>query len=248
MLTMPTEDKLRSLKLYGMLKGFQEQRDCSNTRELNFDERFGLLIDRESTERDNRRLTTRLRNARLRQDACMENIDYAQHRGLDRSLMKALSTGQWLEDRLNVIITGACGTGKSFIACALSHKACLMGHSAVYTRAPRLFNDLAVARGDGRYNQMMKSLNKTNVLVIDDWGLSMLNEVERTDLLEVLEDRYNKQCTIVTSQLPIKNWHEVIGNATLADAILDRLIHNAYIIELKGEDSMRKKNQKRPQG
>ena len=245
MLSMPTEDKLRSLKLYGMLKGFQEQRDQENIKEFSFEERMGLLIDRESMERDNRRLAARLRASRLRHDASVENIDYAHHRGLDRSLIKSLSTGQWLDDHLNILITGPCGVGKIFIACALSHKACLLGHSAIYTRAPRLFNDIALARGEGRYNQMMKSMARTNVLVIDDWGLSMLNEVERIDLLEVLEDRYNKQCTIVTSQLPLKNWHEVIGNATLADAILDRLVHNAYTIELKGEN-MRKVTSKKP--
>lgn len=239
MLSILTEDKLRTLKLYGMLKALQEQRDSAQAKDLSFDERLGLLIDRESTERDNRRLAARLRYARLRHDACLENIDYENHKGLDRSLIKTLSTGQWLDDHLNILITGPCGVGKSFLACALSHKACLLGRSAIYTRASRLLNDLAVARGDGRYNQMMRSLAKTNVLVIDDWGLSTLHDVERTDLLEVMEERYNRQCTIVTSQLPVKNWHEVIGNATLADAILDRLVHNAYTIELKGEN-MRK--------
>lgn len=246
MLSIPTEDKLRSLKLYGMLKGFQEQRAQENAGQLSFEERLGLLIDRESTERDNRQLVLRLRNAHLRQEACVENIDHAQARGLDRSLIKTLATGQWLKEHLNVLITGPCGVGKSFIACALSHKACLMGHSALYVRAPRLFNDLALSRGDGRYTRLMKSLARTNLLIIDDWGLSTLTDEQRTDLLEVLEDRHNDQSTIVTSQLPVKHWHETIGNATLADAILDRLVHNAYSIELKGE-SMRKKNQKRPQ-
>jgi DNA replication protein DnaC len=248
MLSIPTEDKLRALKLYGMLKAFQEQRDQENTGQLSFEERLGLLVDREEMDRDNRRLVTRLRNAHLRQEACIENIDYAQHRGLDKSMMKALSTGQWLKEHLNVLITGPCGVGKSFIACALSHKACLMGYSALYVRAPRLFNDLAVARGDGRYTKLMKSLAKTNLLIIDDWGLSTLSDEQRTDLLEILEDRYNNQSTIVTSQLPVKHWHETIGNATLADAILDRLVHNAYSIALKLDgDSMRKKNQKRSQ-
>jgi DNA replication protein DnaC len=245
MLSLPTEDKLRTLKLTGMLKAFQEQ--CSGDyAQLSFEERLGLLVDRESIERESRRLTTRLRDAHLRQDACIENIDYAQHRGLDKSIIKALSTGQWIKEHLNVLITGPCGAGKSFIACALSHKACLIGYSAYYVRASRLFNDLAVARGDGRYARLMKSLAKINLLIIDDWGLSTLTDIERTDLLEVLEDRHNNQSTIVTSQLPVKHWHETIGNATLADAILDRLVHNAYSIELKGE-SMRKKNQKCPQ-
>ena len=247
MLSMPTEDKLRALRLYGMLKAFQEQQGQENVNQLSFEERLGLLVDREEMDRDNRRLVTRLRNAHLRQESCVENIDYAQHRGLDKSMMKVLSTGQWLKDHLNVLITGPCGAGKSFIACALSHKACLMGYSALYVRAPRLFNDLAVARGDGRYTNLMKSLSRTNLLIIDDWGLSTLTDVERTDLLEILEDRYNNQSTIVTSQLPVKHWHEIIGNPTLADAILDRLVHNAYSIALKLDgDSMRKKNQKSP--
>jgi len=248
MLSMPTEDKLRALKLYGMLKAFQEQQVQDGAGQLSFEERLGLLVDRESMDRDNRRLVTRLRNARLRQDSCIENIDYAQPRGLDKSVIKALSTGKWLKDHLNVLITGSCGMGKSFIACALSHRACLMGYSALYMRAPRLFNDLAVARGDGRYNKLMKSLARTNLLIIDDWGLSTLTDVERSDLLEVMEDRHNNQSTIVTSQLPVKHWHETIGNPTLADAILDRLVHNAYSIALKSDgDSMRKKYQKRPQ-
>jgi len=246
MLSVPTEDKLRSLKFYGMLKGFQEQRSGSEYTNLSFEERLGLLIDRESTERENTRLASRLRHAHLRQEACIENIDYAQHRGLDKSMIKNLSTCQWVKEHLNVLITGPCGVGKSFIACALSHKACLTGHSAFYVRAPRLFNDLALAKGDGRYPRLMKSLAKTSLLIIDDWGLSTLSDSERTDLLEVLEDRHNIRSTIVTSQLPVKHWHEVIGNATLADAILDRLVHNAYTIELKGESMRKTKNQKRP--
>jgi len=246
MLSLPTEDKLRSLKLFGMLKGFREQRNQENARELSFEERLGLLVDQESTERESRRLTTRLRQAKLRQEACVENIDYTHQRGLDKSMIKTLASCQWVKDHLNVLITGPCGVGKSFIACALSHKACLMGYSAFYLRAPRLFNNLTVAKGDGRYPRLMKSLARTNLLIIDDWGLSTLSESDRTDLLEVLEDRHNIQSTIVTSQLPVKHWHEIIGNATLADAILDRLVHNAYTIELKGE-SIRKKNQKRPQ-
>lgn len=244
MLSVPTEDKLRSLKLFGMLKAFQEQRSQSEAAQLNFDERLGLLIDRESTERDSRRIQTRLRQAHLRQEACVENIDYSHHRGLDKSMIKTLGSGQWIKDHLNVLMTGPCGVGKSFIACALSHKACLLGFTALYVRAPRLFSDLGLAKGDGRYQRLMKSLARTNLLVIDDWGLSTLTDSERADLLEILEDRHNLQSTIVTSQLPVKHWHEVIGNATLADAILDRLVHNAYTIELKGESMRKTKNQK----
>lgn len=241
MLTVPTHDKLRSLKLYGMLKGLEEQALSSSYNELSFEERLGLLVDQESTEQENLRLAARLKYANLRQTACVENIDLVHPRGLDKSLFKGLSTGQWVKDRLNILITGPCGAGKSFIACALSHKACLLGYKVLYVRAPRLFNDLSLAKGDGRYKRLMKTLAKTNVLVIDDWGLSTLSDTERTDLLEIVEDRHNLQSTIVTSQLPVKHWHEIIGNATLADAILDRLVHNAYTIELKaGAESMRK--------
>ncbi|MCK5491968.1 MAG: IS21-like element helper ATPase IstB [Candidatus Omnitrophica bacterium] len=241
MLTIPILDKLRSLRLYGLLKSYQEQTQSSEYADLSFEERFGLMIDRELTEQENKRLNSRLRRAKLRHQACMENIDYRSSRGLDKSLMKQLSTGQWIKERLNILITGPCGAGKSFIACALAQRACLEGYSALYMRAPCLFENIAVARGDGRYSRLMNYLAKTNLLVIDDWGLSALTEPQRRDLLEIMEDRHNLQSTIITSQLPVKHWHEIIGNQTLADAILDRLVHNAYKITLCGE-SMRKKH------
>ena len=240
MLTIPILDKLRDLRLQGMLKSYQEQNESSEYVDLNFEERLGLMVDREMIEQENRRLNSRLRKAKLRHQACMENIDYRTHRGLDKSLMNLLSQCKWIKERLNVLITGPCGVGKSFIACALAHKVCLRGYSARYVRAPRLFEDISIARGDGRYTNLMNSFAKTNLLVIDDWGLSMLSDQQRRDLLEILEDRHNLQSTIITSQLPVKHWHEIIGNPTLADAILDRLVHNAYKIDLKG-DSMRKK-------
>lgn len=239
MLAIPTQDKLRSLKLYGMLRSLEEQSASEQYAGLSFDERLGLLADREITEQENRRLSSRLQRAHLRQQACMENIDFKTSRGMDKSLIKSLSNCLWLKDHLNILITGPCGVGKSFIACALGHRACLQGYTVLYLRAPRLFSDLAAAKGDGRYSRMMKSFAKTNLLIIDDWGLSVLTDVERRDLLEILEDRHNCQSTIITSQLPVKHWHETIGNPTLADAILDRLVHNAYTIDLKGE-SMRK--------
>lgn len=240
MLTIPIAEKIRNLKLYGMLKGFEEQLGSADYNDLSFEERLGLLVDREVTEKENRRLTSRLRQANLRQAACIENIDYRQPRGLDKSLIKSLAQCQWLKEAHNILITGPCGVGKSFISCALAHKACLHGYSARYLRAPRLFQNFAIAKGDGSYLKLMKSFAKTQLLIIDDWGLSTLNDQERKDLLEILEDRHNIHSTVVTSQLPVKHWHEVIGNPTIADAILDRLIHNAYKIELKGE-SMRKK-------
>ena len=247
MLSEPTKEKLQALGLSGMLKALQEQYASNQGAELSFEERLGMLIDREFTEQENRRLGTRLRQARLRQEACMENIDFGVQRGLDKSMIKGLMSGQWIKDRLNVLITGPCGVGKSFIACALAHKACLMGHNALYVRAPRLFGDLGLAKGDGRYVRLMRSLTKTKLLVIDDWGLATLTDTERSDLLEIMEDRHNIGSTIVTSQLPVKHWHEVIGNATLADAILDRLVHNAYTVELKGESLRKASAKKRPQ-
>ena len=169
MLSEPTKDKLRTLRLHGMLKTLQEQSGDEQYVALGFEERLGLLIDRELTEQENRRLTSRLRQAKLKQDACVENIDFSVPRGLDKSVIKALTSGQWIKDKLNVLITGPCGIGKSFIACALSHKACLIGYNALYVRAPRLFGDLALAKGDGRYPRLMRSLTKTQLLVTDDF-------------------------------------------------------------------------------
>lgn len=243
MLNIPTADKLRSLKLHGMVKGFDEQLASTEYNSFSFEERLGLLIDREATERENRRLAILLRQAKLKQQACMEDIDYAHARGLDRSLMKSLSNCQWIKEGLNVLITGSTGAGKSFIACALAHKACLLGFKALYFRTTRLFGDLGVARGDGRYNRIMKQIAKADLIIIDDWGLCSLDAVERRDMLEIMDDRHGVHSTIIAGQLPIDHWHEVIGDPTLADAILDRLVHNAYKINLTGE-SMRKKKTK----
>ena len=247
MLTVPTQDKLRTLRLHGMLKALDEQiSDQGAYEDLSFQERLGLLVDREITERDNRRLASRLRTARFRQSACLEDIDFAAKRGLDKSLIKKLATGQWINDRLNILITGPCGAGKSYIAEALAHKGCVLGRSAFNVRSPAMFNDLAMAKGDGQYKKLMRLLIKTQVLVIDDWGLSTLTDTQRQDLLEIVDARHNTGSTIVTSQLPVKHWHETIGNATIADAVLDRLVHNAYIIDLGPEvDSMRKANGKK---
>jgi len=239
MLTHPTAEKLRTLKLYGMVKSMEEQGSSRDYDDLSFEERLGLLIDRELTEQGNRRLASRLKMAKLRQDASMEDIDYRQKRGLDKSMMKSLSQCSWIKERLNVLLTGPCGAGKSFIACALGHKACLEGYKVIYYRATRLFESLAIAKGDGRYPTLMNSIAKTDLLILDDWGLSVLTNQQRTDMLEILEDRHGIRSTIVTSQLPIEHWHEAIGNPTLADAILDRLVHNAHKIQLKG-GSMRK--------
>lgn len=240
MLNNPTLDQLKTLKLYGMTKAFEQQLNSSEYQELSFEERLGLMVDQEYSERENRRLQSRLRQAKLRQQACMEDIDYRHKRGLDKSLMKSLFTCKWIKDNLNALICGPCGTGKSFIACALGQRACLNGFKVLYFRAPRLFNDLAVAQGDGRYNKLVNAISKAHLLIIDDWGLATLTDQERRNLLEILEDRYGIHSTIIASQLPVNHWHKIIGDPTLADAILDRLVHNAYKINLKG-DSMRKK-------
>ena len=195
------------------------------------------------TERNDRRLKSRLRKARLKQQACMEDIDYRHARGLDRSLMSDLARCQWARQHLNILITGPTGVGKTWIACALAQKACREGYSAQYLRLPRLLAELVIAKGDGRYPKLLASLAKTDVLILDDWGLSELDAGQRRDLLEILEDRHDVRSTLITSQLPIDKWHQIIGDPTLADAILDRLVHNAYKINLKGE-SMRKKNTK----
>ena len=239
MLTHPTLDKLEALRFSGMARALREQLDQPETQHLGFLERLGLLVDREMTEREDKRLKSRLRRAGLRQSACLEDLDYRSGRGLDRSLMRQLATCEWVRRHLGVVITGPTGVGKSFVACALAHRACLEGHTARYTRLSRLVDDLALARGDGRYLKLLAQLAKVEVLLLDDWGLTPLTASQQRDLLEVLDDRHEVRSTIATSQLPVGRWHEMMADPTLADAILDRLVHNAYRIELKG-DSMRK--------
>lgn len=240
MLNHPTFEQLRRLKLIGMLKALQEQEQMPDIDQLGFLERLGLLVDWESQERDNRRLASRLRLAKLKQAACLEDLDLKTPRQLDRSLIQQLADGRWISQHLNVLITGPTGVGKSFLACALAQKACRQGYTAFYQRLPRLLTELEIARGDGRYPKLMRQLAKVDVLVLDDWGLENgLNDRQRRDLLEILDDRYASRATVVTSQLPIEHWHEALGDPTLADAILDRLVHNAHRIALKG-NSMRK--------
>ena len=240
MLNHPTLDKLHALRFTGMAKALAEQMQLPEIEKLSFEERLGLLVDREMTERDERRLSTRLRKARLKQQACLEDIDYRHARGLDKALMAGLANCQWARKHLNILITGPTGVGKTWIACALAQKACREGYSAQYLRLPRLLEALVIAKGDGSYAKQLATLAKLDVLILDDWGLTTLSADQRRDLLEILEDRHDLRSTLVTSQLPINRWHDIIGDPTLADAILDRLVHNAYKINLKGE-SMRKK-------
>jgi len=240
MLKHPTLDKLQTLKFTGMAAALADQMATPDIDELAFEERLGLLVDREITERENRRLTSRLRRAKLRHVAALEDIDYRNPRGLDKGLIQSLAACQWVKEHLNILITGPTGVGKTWLACALAHKACREGHTAQYTRLTRLLRELTIAKGDGSYPKLLANLAKVDVLILDDWGLMKLSAENRRDLLEVLEDRHGRRATVATSQLPIEEWHGVIGDATLADAILDRLVHNAYKIDLRGE-SMRKR-------
>jgi len=243
MLNHPTLDKLQDLRFTGMAKALSEQMALPDIDELSFEERLGLLVDREMTEREDRRLTTRLRQAKLKQNACIEDIDFKQPRGLDKSLILDLAQCQWIRKHLNLLITGPTGVGKTWVACALAQKACREGFTSLYLRLPRLLQELPIAKGDGTYTRLMNRLAKVDVLILDDWGLSKLIAEQRRDLLEILEDRHDTRSTIVTSQLPLDQWHHIIGDPTLADAILDRIVHNAYKINLKGE-SMRKNKSK----
>lgn len=239
MLTHPTMEKLNTLKLTGMVKALTEQQQMAEVDSLGFEERLGLLVDRETTERENRKLTTRLKKAKLRQSASIEDLDFRRSRGMDKALILSLAACAWIAKGVNVLICGPTGVGKSYLACALAHKACLEGYTALYLRLPRLFEELRLAKADGRYGKLMLSYAKTDLLVLDDWGLTPMTDPQRRDLLELMEDRYGLKSTIITSQLPVTAWHEAIGDPTLADAILDRIVHNAHKIEMKGE-SMRK--------
>ena len=239
MLTHPTYERLIALGLTGMAKALEEQRRQSDLTALDFEERLALMVDRETIERENKRLVTRLKFARLRQSAVVEDINMKAPRSLDKALFQKLVAGDWIERHQNLLIIGQAGVGKSFIACALGHKACRDNRSVLYYRLPRLFDALLLARGDGRYGRLLKTLARVTLLILDDWGLAPLTPDQERDLLEVLDDRHGCSSTIVTSQLPVEHWHELIANPTIADAILDRLIHNAHRLILKG-DSMRK--------
>jgi DNA replication protein DnaC len=241
MLTHPTLDQLHQLGLAGMARAFSELHADPRGAELSHAEWLALLLDRETTERRDRRLKARLRFARLRHQATIEDVDYRAQRGLDRTLFQKLITGDWIEVPQNLIIEGPTGVGKSWLACALGHKACRDNRSVLYQRIPRLFTDLALAHGDGRYPRLMRALGGVKLLILDDWGLESLGAEQRHDLLEIIEERYARGATLITSQIPIDRWHDIIGDPTLADAILDRLIHNAHRLQLRG-DSLRKKS------
>jgi len=239
MLNNPSLEKLRTLRLTGMADAFQEQL-TKPLPDLDFESRLGFLIEREWLLRENRKMTRRLSQAKLQQTACIENLDFKHPRGLNKSSILELAHCQWVRQHINLLITGPTGCGKTYLACALAHKACLTGFTSRYYRLPRLWNELKVARADGTYSNWLSQLAKLDVLILDDWGLVPPDSEQRRDLLEILDDRYKQRSTIITSQLPTTHWHEHLNEATLADAILDRLVHNAIRLELKG-DSLRMK-------
>ena len=240
MLHEQTFEKLYALQLTGMAEALKDQMGRTDLDGLAFEERFGMLVDAQHLFRENKRMKRLLKNAKLKLAASMEDIDYRSPRGLDKSVMLSLASCDWVRKHRNVIIVGPTGSGKTYLSCALAHKACREGVAAFYLRTPKLYYTLAMARADGSYARVLAKLARTSVLILDDLGLAALADGERRDLLEVIEDRHGSASTVITSQLPVEHWHEVIGDPTIADAILDRLVHNAHRITLKGE-SMRKR-------
>ncbi|PYP83330.1 MAG: transposase [Candidatus Angelobacter sp. Gp1-AA117] len=243
MLNQPMMEKLLALRLHGMLEALKVQQQDGAVNELSFLERFALLVDQQWSWRENQALTRRLKAAKLRGATCVEDIDYRAARGLDKTLLRALAKDStWVRNHENIFVIGPCGVGKSFLASALAQKACRDGYSALYLRAAALSRDLALARADGSLRHLLARLSRIDVLVLDDWAMTPLSEVERRDVWEICEDRYQSRSTILTSQLPISRWHEQIGDPTIADGILDRLVHNAHRIEMRGESMRKKRN------
>lgn len=240
MLLQQTINILANLKLYEMINALKEQEENQQYQDLTFLERLGILADRQMIYQENRSLASRIRKARLRHQAVFEDIDMSPSRGINKTLILELGTCRWVKDHENILILGPTGAGKTWLACALAQKACREGHTVLYHRLSKLLYELAINKGEGSYLKALKSIAKVEILILDDWGLDLLNKDQRHDLLEILEDRHGTKSTIITSQLPTDAWHDFIGEETFADAIMDRLIHNAQILNLKG-DSMRKK-------
>jgi len=244
MLNEPTMDKLLALRLATMASAWAEQQKDPKIGSLDFDERFGLLVDAEYLARDNRKVARLLKASKLRlPSASMENVKVSSKKGLDRATCNQLASCRWIGEHLNVLISGATGVGKSYLACALGQAACRRGHKVLYYRLPRLFEDLSLAKADGTYTKQLAKIAKADVLILDDLGLGAIRDAQRHDLLEVLDDRYGERSTVVTSQLPIAKWHDWLGEPTVADAILDRLVHNAYKLTLRGPSGRKKENE-----
>lgn len=243
MLLHPVIQQLRTLKLDGMALALQEQQEQPSMRELSFEERLTLLLERERAIRDTKGMQRRLMAARLKLNVSIEEVDFKHPRGLDAKLLRSLQSGQWIAEKRGVIITGPTGVGKTFIGCALAHQGCRQGFTALYAQTGRLLQEMTLAKGDGRYLKLLAGIAKVNVLILDDWGLDLPTAEGRRILLEILDDRYERASTIITSQFPTSAWHANLGDPTLADAILDRVLHNAYRIDLRGE-SLRKKQGK----
>ena len=247
MLHQPTIEKLLAMHMEPMVETWRSFEQDENAQQLTFEEKLSLMVDRLWTWRQNLALERRLRYAKLRGNACVEDIDYRASRGLDRTLMRSLANDSgWVQRHENLFILGPTGVGKSFLACALAQKACRDGHLVLYTRAAALFRDLKLARADGSLRNLLARLSRVEVLIVDDWAMAPMQETERRDFWEICDERYQTRSTILTSQLPVARWHELIGDATIADGILDRLVHNAHRIELRGE-SMRKARTKKPE-
>jgi DNA replication protein DnaC len=243
MLEHPTLEQLHELRLHALARAWQGQQEDPAVDELGFDERLALLVEAEWIDRRNKRFDRLLREAKLRiTGACLEDIDYAKERKLDRAGIRQLAGGRWIEAHQNVVITGATGVGKTYLACALAHQACRQGYRALYRRAPRLFDELVLARADGTYPRLLARFARMDVVVIDDWGLAPLKDAERRDLLEIMEDRHGLRSTIWTSQIPVAQWHDHVGDPTIADAICDRLLHNAHRIVLQGPSRRKTKD------
>jgi DNA replication protein DnaC len=242
MLNHPTINHLKIMKLDGMAQAFSEQLELNGSRELSFEERFALLIDREIIHRENKRFTRKLSNAKLKQAATLEDIDYQHPRNLDPSFIQNLSNLDWMKQKHNLIITGPTGVGKTFLACAFAHQACRKDFTAYYAQTNKLLQDMAMAKHDGRYFRLLNKLSKTSLLILDDWGLDSPDAQERRILLEILDDRYQRASTIIASQFPTNLFYDNLNDPTLADAILDRVLHNAYKIQLKGESLRKTKN------